>query len=131
MNERSTPEGAPGTDEARNVSWLIMERLGDLKGQIRDLDAAMAARFDAVHQRFQAVDGALMAVDHRFEAMNRQFEAIDRRFEAIDRRFDSLDHRLAGIDARMDGLERRWSWALGLLLVMALGLLAKLLLPHA
>ena len=43
--------------------------------------------------------------------------STDRRFESVDRRFDSLD--------------RRWTWSLGLMGMMMLGLLAKLLLPGA
>ena len=39
--------------------------------------------------------------------------------------------RFATIDQRFESMERRWMWALGLILVMALGLLAKLLLPGA
>lgn len=34
-------------------------------------------------------------------------------------------------DRRFEALEHRWTWALGLGLVMALGLLAKMLLPGA
>ena len=46
------------------------------------------------------------------------------RFDAVDRRFEAIDHRF-------EALERRWTWTLGLVLVMALGLLAKLLIPGA
>jgi chaperonin cofactor prefoldin len=87
-----------------------LRRLDDLKEQI----AAVATRVDRLE--------AQMAT--RFDAVDRRFEAIDRRFEAIDRRFEAIEQRF-------DALERRWTWPLGLVLVMALGLLAKLLIPGA
>jgi hypothetical protein len=96
VSEPSAPQGPSGPDEKVSVSWLILQRLDDLKEQI----AAVSARVDRVEAQMAA-----------------RFDAVDRRFEAMDRRFDAL--------------ERRWTWALGLILVMALGLLAKLLLPGA
>jgi len=110
MNEPSAPQGPQGPDEKVSVSWLILQRLDDLKEQI----TALSARVDRLEAQMTA----------RFEAIDRRFEAIDRRFEAIDRRFEAIDRRF-------DALERRWTWALGLVLVMALGLLAKLLMPGA
>lgn len=96
MSEPTAPQGPQGPDEKVSVSWLILQRLDDLKEQI----AAVSARVD------------------RLEAqMTVRFDAVDRRFEAIDHRFEAL--------------ERRWTWTLGLVLVMALGLLAKLLNPSA
>ena len=49
--------------------------------------------------------------------MMQRFATVDQRFESIDRRFESM--------------ERQWMWPFGLILVMALGLLATLLLPGA
>lgn len=83
------PAQPEGLDEKVSASWLILQRLDDLKGQIADVKTGLG--------------------DFR--------ESTDRRFDAIDRRFEALEHR--------------WTWALGLVLVMALGLLAKLLLPAA
>ena len=97
------PEGPQGLDEKVSASWLILQRLDDLKGPIADVKTELGDFREATDRRFDAVD--------------RRFDAVDRRFEAVDRRFEALEHR--------------WTWALGLVLVMALGLLAKLLLPGA
>ena len=90
------PSGPDGPDEKVSVSWLILQRLDDLKTDIGEIKHDL----------------------HQFrDDVNRRFEAVDRRFETVDRRFEALEHR--------------WTWALGLLMVLALGLLAKLLLPGA
>ena len=60
--------------------------------------------------------------DHRFDVIDRRFETIDHQFETIDRRFDAMDHHF-------EKMERLWIWTVGLIAVMALGLLAKLLVP--
>jgi hypothetical protein len=103
-----SPPSADG--EKVSASWLILERLTDLKEEITAVRAEQAAFRDAVERRF---------------------EAIDRRFEAVDRRFESMERRFEAMERRLDGTDRRWSWSLGLILVMALGLLAKLLIPGA
>ena len=63
MNETQEPQGPrgpEGPDEKVSVSWLILQRLDDLKGQI----VALETRIDDVRQD-----------------MNRRFEAMDRRLE--------------------------------------------------
>ena len=67
----------------------------------------------------------------RFEAQDRRFDAIDRRFESVDHHFDAIDRRFESVDHRFDKLDRLWAWTVGLIAVMALGLLAKLLIPGA
>ena len=94
----------PGGElEKVSVSWLILQRLSDLKEDLAAVKAEQAAlRAD---------------LEQRFAALERRIEGVERRFEHVDARFDAMD--------------RRWSWSLGLVLVMALGLLAKLLVPGA
>ena len=81
------PQGLAGPDEKVSVSWLILQRLDDLKDQIA------SGRHDLEQFKQETL--------HRFEAM---------------------DHRL-------DNLQHLWLWTIGLIAVMALGLLAKLLIP--
>ena len=83
------PEGLTGPDEKVSVSWLILQRLDDLKGQIADV-------------RSQVTDVRQEVAQLR--------ESTETRFNAM---------------------ERRWSWSIGLIAVMALGLLAKLLIHGA
>lgn len=100
--------------EKVSVSWLILQRLSDLSDQVATLRKDQTDGLNALRSEMQ----------QRFEAVDRRFESIDRRFDAVDRRFDAVDRRF-------ESMERRWMWALGLILVMALGLLAKLLFPGA
>ncbi|PSR32454.1 MAG: hypothetical protein C7B44_15340 [Sulfobacillus thermosulfidooxidans] len=74
------PQGTSGPDEKVSVSWLILQRLDDLKDQIASV------RHDLDQFKEDTV--------HRFENM-----------------------------------QRLWLWTIGLIAVMALGLLAKLLVP--
>lgn len=76
------PEGPQGPDEKVSVSWLILQRLDDVKTQIAEVKSEL-----------------------------NQFRG------ATDRRFESM--------------ERRWTWRLGILLAMVVGILAKLLIPGA
>ena len=102
-DQHNTPEGPAGPEEKVSVSWLILQRLDDLKDQISEIKQDLA-----------------------------QFkQSTDDRFHSIDGRFRSLDDRFNSIDRRLDSMNRQWMWSLGLILVMALGLLAKLLIPAA
>ncbi len=76
------PEGPQGPEEKVSVSWLILQRLDDLKGQIADVKTDLG-----------------------------EFR------QATERRFESM--------------ERRWTWSLGILLAIVVGILAKLLIPGA
>ena len=88
-----------GTDEKVSVSWLILQRLDNLKDQISAVRPGL--------NQFQQETG------HRFGAVGRRFGSIHHRFDAIDHRFEKT--------------ERLWIWTVGLIALMALGLLAKLL----
>ena len=101
------PEGLTGPDEKVSVSWLILQRLDDLRGQIADV------RHD-LEQQIADVRDQVTNVRQDVAQLRQSTEA---RFSTMERRFDSL--------------ERRWSWSIGLIAVMALGLLAKLLIPGA
>ena len=92
----------PGEDRP-TTTWLILERLNDISAQVTDV-------------RAQVMDVRAQVTDLRGEVADLR-SSTDRRFEAVDRRFDALD--------------RRWTWSLGLMAVMMLGLLAKVLLPGA
>lgn len=81
-----------GVDDIVGASWLILQRLDDLKMQIAEVKQDLA--------------------DFKRD-VNERFATIERRFEAMDGRFNVMDSR--------------WSWSLAVILVMALGLLAKLL----
>lgn len=95
-DQHNTPEGPAGPEEKVSVSWLILQRLDDLKSQINEVKQDLA-----------------------------QFK------KSTDDRFHSIDDRFNSIDRRLDSMNRQWMWSLGLILVMALGLLAKLLIPAA
>lgn len=109
-----TPDGLTGPDEKVSVSWLILQRLDDLKSHIADVR----------HDLEQHI------VDVRSQVMELRQDVAQFR-QSTDVRFQSLDHRLDSVERRFDSLERRWTWSIGLIAVMALGLLAKLLIPGA
>ncbi len=124
--EQSTaPQGVTGPDEKVSVSWLILQRLDDLKGQL-------AAIKQDLHEEIQTVKRDTNA---RIDDVKQDLDALktstDHRFDAVDRRFDTVDHRFDAVDHRFNTLQRQWAWSIGLIAVMALGLLAKLLIPGA
>ena len=103
--EQSTaPQGVTGPDEKVSVSWLILQRLDDLKGQL-------AAIKQDLHEEIQTVKRDTNA---RIDDVKQDLGALK----------TSTDHRF-------DTLQRQWAWSIGLIAVMALGVLAKLLFPGA
>ena len=98
------PQGVTGPDEKVSVSWLILQRLDDLKGQL-------AAIKQDLHEEIQTVKRDTNA---RIDDVKQDLGALK----------TSMDHRF-------DTLQRQWAWSIGLIAVMALGLLAKLLIPGA
>jgi len=121
------PPGLPGSaaaDDQGGYGWLVLQRLDDIQG----LMTAGCRRLDRLEEtleaRFDRVEGRLSLIDQRFSSIDQRFAELDGRFVAIDRRFD-------GMDRRFEAMEQRWTWSIGVLLVMALGVLAKLLLPGA
>lgn len=63
------PQGPQGPEEKVSVSWLILQRLDDLKSQIADVK-------QDVKQLREHVDG-------RFEGFDRRFEGFDRHLEGL------------------------------------------------
>jgi hypothetical protein len=103
VNEAQGPQGPQGPDEKVSVSWLILQRLDDLKGQI----VALETRVVALETR----------IDDVRQDMNRRFEAVDRRFEA-------MDHRL-------EGQARLWQWTMGIMAALVISAIVKLFVPGA
>lgn len=102
-------------DERPSTTWLILERLDDISAQVSDV------RAQVTDVRAQVSDVRVQVSDLRGEVV--ELRAVtDARFEAVDLRFDAADRRF-------DRLERRWTWSLGIVAMMMLGLLTKLLLP--
>ena len=97
-------------DERPSSTWLILERLDDISAQVSDLRGQVS--------------------DVRVEVSDLRGEVAELR-AATDARFDGVDRRFEGVDRRFDALEQRWTWSLGLMAMMMLGLLTKLLLPGA
>ncbi len=135
----------PSSDDLEkvSVSWLILQRLSDLTESVATLrkeqnESVATLRKEQTEsvatlrkEHAESINALRTDMIQRFVAVDQRFDSIDRRFESIDHRFNSIDHRFESMERRFESMERRWMWALGLILVMALGLLAKLLLPGA
>ena len=65
-DETQRPEGVSGPDEKVSVSWLILQRLDDLKGQIQ----AVERRLELMEQRFE----------HSERLMEQRFGQSERRW---------------------------------------------------
>ncbi len=107
----TAPQGVTGPDEKVSVSWLILQRLDDLKGQL-------AAVKQDLHEEIQTVKRDTNA---RIDDVKQDLDALK----------TSMDHRFDAVDRHFNTLQRQWVWSIGLIAVMALGVLAKLLFPGA
>lgn len=72
MNEAQGPQGPQGPDEKVSVSWLILQRLDDLKGQFGALETRVDQRVDDLKAQVTDVKQDL----HRLQ------ESVDRRLES-------------------------------------------------
>jgi uncharacterized protein (DUF342 family) len=101
-----------------DVSWLILQRLSDLKEQMADLRRAQ-----------DEMRADLKALDAKVESVRRDLGA---RSDNVDAKVESARRDL---DAKIESVRREslglWRWSLALLLVPILGLLAKVLIPGA
>jgi hypothetical protein len=69
------------------------------KDDLRQLEARIDARFQAVNARFIAVDGRFATMGDRVNEVEQQTQSLARRFEA---RFRSLDNRLDATRTQID-----------------------------
>jgi response regulator RpfG family c-di-GMP phosphodiesterase len=98
-----------------DVSWLILQRLDDLRRAQDDLRRAQ--------------DDLRRAQDELRDKVDQVAERLDAKIGQEVRRLDAkIDQVAERIDAKIDSVR---NWSLGLLLLAILGLLAKLLIPGA
>jgi hypothetical protein len=109
--------------------------IGDVRAEIRALDARMDKRFAemgvSIDRRFAEME---VSVDARFVEVRAEIKALeakmDRRFAemeaSIDRRFAAVDLRFAKIEADLVALEHRMTIKLGGMMIVAVGAVAAL-----
>jgi hypothetical protein len=76
------------------------------KNDLRQLEARIDARFQAVNARFIAVDGRFAEVGDRVNQIDDQTQSLARRFES---RFRSLDNRLDATRTQIDNVRMQLS----------------------
>jgi uncharacterized protein YlxW (UPF0749 family) len=101
-----------------DVSWLILQRLDDLRRAQDELRADVRALDAKVESVRRDLGARIDNVDAKVESVRRDLSA----------RIDSLDAKIESGRRESLGL---WRWSLALLLVPILGLLAKILIPGA
>lgn len=106
----------PGEDRPSST-WLILARLDDISAQVTDVRGQVTE----VRGQVAEVRGQVAEVRGQMAEVRGQVAELR---TSTDARFNSMDRRL-------ESLDRRWTWSLGLMAMMTLGLLAKLLLPGA
>jgi DNA repair exonuclease SbcCD ATPase subunit len=142
------PGGPRGPVDA---SWLILQRLSDLKEQMADLRRAqdevrvdvkaLNARIESVRTHLDAkIESVRTDLDARIESVRTH---LDARIESVRADLAAKIESVRGdlradakaLDAEVESVRRDtlglWRWSLALLLVPILGLLAKLLIPGA
>ena len=97
------PEGPTGSEERVSPTWLILQRLEDLRRGQEDLGSQIQRLWDELRD----VRGEINAVRVEINAIRVEINAVRGEINALR------------------------NWSLGLLLLAVLGLLAKLLIPGA
>ncbi len=111
------PEGPSGPEERVSPTWLILQRLEDLRRGQDDLGSLMQRFWDELRDlrgEINAVRGEINAVRGEINAVRGEIHAVRGEISAVRGEMNALRN-----------------WSLGLLLLAVLGLLAKLLIPGA
>ena len=116
-----------------DASWLILQRLDDLRRAQDELRAdmkALDAKIESVRDELRADTKAL---DAKIDTVRAELEdRIDTVRVDLEAKIDTVR---VDLEAKIESVRREslglWRWSLALLLVPILGLLAKLLLPSA
>jgi hypothetical protein len=117
------PGGPRGPVDA---SWLILQRLDDLRRAQDELRAE-------VKQEIASMRADVKALDAKIESVRAD---LDAKIESVRADLDAkIESVRADLDVKIEFVRRDslglWRWSLALLLVPILGLLAKLLIPGA
>jgi hypothetical protein len=104
------PEGPTGPEERVSPTWLILQRLEDLRRGQEDLGSLMQRFWDELRD----LRGEINAVRGEINAVRGEINAVRGEISAVRGEMNALRN-----------------WSLGLLLLAVLGLLAKLLIPGA
>ncbi|MDA8146960.1 MAG: hypothetical protein M0Z27_12995 [Thermaerobacter sp.] len=104
------PEGPSGPEERVSPTWLILQRLEDLRRGQDDLGSLMQRFWDELRD----LRGEINAVRGEINAVRGEIHAVRGEISAVRGEMNALRN-----------------WSLGLLLLAVLGLLAKLLIPGA
>ena len=107
-----------------DVSWLILQRLSDIKEQVGDLrrsqDDLRAEVKEQVGDLRRGQEDLRAEVKEQVEGLRAEVKAD---MKALDAKIEAVR---TGLGAEIAALR---NWSLGLLLLAILGLLAKLLIP--
>ncbi len=111
--EVAATNGPGGPERAASIdaSWLILQRLDDLRRAQDEVRVDLKALGAKVERQGADLDAK----------MERQGGALDAKME----------RHYTALDAKMDRLRGEQRWFIGVLLVAILGLLTKVLLPGA
>jgi DNA repair exonuclease SbcCD ATPase subunit len=110
-----------------DASWLILQRLDDLRRAQDDLRRAQ----DELRADMKALDAKIESVRDELRADAR---ALDAKIDTVRAELEAkIDTVRVDLEAKIESVRREslglWRWSLALLLVPILGLLAKLLVP--
>ena len=124
--EVAATQGGGGPHAPADTSWLILQRLDDLRRGQDALKADLGKRIDDLQSSQTALKADLSKrIDDVQVNLGKRIDDVQAAQAALK----------ADLDKRIDGVQADVAWvrnsALGLLLLAILGILAKLLLPGA
>ncbi|PZN01739.1 MAG: hypothetical protein DIU76_11270 [Bacillota bacterium] len=115
--EAATKEPEAGESQAGSGkgpidgTWLILQRLEDLRRQqdglerrLEALESRIETRWDALAQRMDALEARMEA---RLGALAQRMDTLEARFREFGQRFDALEGRVASLQQRVEGIETR------------------------
>ena len=79
---------------------MILPEFNEMKQE----QAIMAERFNAIDERFNTIDERFNAIDERFNAIDERFKSINERLNAIDKRLDDTNRHLVDQSRRIDAV---------------------------
>lgn len=86
-----------------------MARLGQIEGQVADVNQQVSLVDDRLDERFTEVDGRLTVFDDHFTKVDGRLTAFDDRFTEVDGRVTAFDDRFTEVDGRLTAFDDRFT----------------------
>lgn len=85
-------------------SWLILQRLDDIRREQDRLYNYIEQRSDRLEHRMDRVEQRMDRLDQRMDRLEQRMDRVEQRMDRLEQRVDRLEQRVERFDQRLDRL---------------------------